>query len=206
MAVNFASVAVRLALVLALVGLWLFSYPERSYACSCVDPGSPSEALERSGAVFVGRVVSLDRSHVKLWSADPIIVEFDVETVWKGPAYRTIFLTTAVSEGSCGYTFDEGFEYLVYSWNGSEVNWCSRTRPLSQAAYDLAELGPGQAPPEGTTGPTPAVTERPPPPTPVIPEQPAGGGCGPSPHADGLQVVGLMAGVAWLGLRKRRSR
>ena len=190
MALNFSSIAMCLALALA--ALWLVSYPERSYACYCMPTGLPSEGLAESATVFAGRVVSIDRRQVKNSSADPLIVEFDVKTVWKGPANRTIFLKTPVSGVSCGYSFDEGVEYLVYSWNGREVYWCSRTRPLSEAAYDLAELGPGRVLAQNTATPTPVITE-----------QPAGGGCGPSPHADGLLLLAPLVGIVWLGLRKR---
>ena len=206
MTLNFASIAMRLALVLVLAGLWLLFQAAPSHACSCITPGSPSEELAKSAVVFAGTVVSLDRSLVKSSSLDPVIVEFDIKTVWKGqPAHRMMEFTTPESSASCGYSFVEGVEYLVYSRNGLEVSLCSRTRPLSQAAGDLAELGQGQPPTEGTTAPTPAVTEQPPPPTPVAPGQPVGGGCGPSPHSDGLLMAGLVVGIAWLGLGKRRS-
>ena len=194
MAVAFASIALRLALVLPLVGLWFVSHPGQSYACSCIDPGSPSEELADSVVVFAGRAVSIDRSLVSGSSLDPIIVEFYVHTVWKGPASQVTHLTTAAFESSCGYSFEEGGEYLVYSWNGWEVSLCSRTRPLSQAAYDLGELGPGQTPTQGTTGLKPDVLDP-----------RADGGCGPSPGADGLPLAWLVAGIAWLGLRKRSS-
>ena len=205
MALNFASTAIRLTLVLALVGLWLLLQPAPSHACSCAYPYTPSEALERSAAVFTGTVVSIDGSTDNQTGLSPITVEFDVSTVWKGPVQRTKRMRTPGVNNSCHFPFQEGVEYLVFSLGGSNVDWCSPVRPLSAAADDLAELGQGEAPAEGTTAPTPVVTEQPPPPTPVDPEQPAGGGCGPSPQADGLLVAGLVVGVAWLGLRKRRS-
>ena len=180
--------------LLLLIAVWMAWPMNRIYACSCVDPGSAPEALERSGAVFAGRVVSMEVNRNVASSADPVTVEFDVKTVWKGPVERTIHLTTAVFGVSCGYTFAIGVEYLVYSWNGSEVNLCSRTKPLWEARDDLSELGDGQPL-------APSVTPH----TPGGPGQPAGGGCGPSPHTDGLLLAGLIVGVAWFGLRKRRS-
>lgn len=168
---------------------------EQSHACSCVPLGTPSEALERSGAVFAGRVVSMEVNRFMSSGADPVTIEFDVKTVWKGPVSRTMRLTTPVLEASCGYTFVIGVEYLVYSWDGSEVNLCSRTQPLWEARDDLTELGDGQPL-------APSVTPH----TPGGPGAQTGGGCGPSPGVDGLLAVGLVAGVAWFGLRKRRSR
>ena len=51
--------AVRLALVASLFGLWLFTGVGRSYACSCVEPDPPAEALANSTVVFAGRVVAI---------------------------------------------------------------------------------------------------------------------------------------------------
>ena len=196
MGLSFAHVLLRLAPVLALVGLWIVSYPGQSYACSCAYPGLPSEALERSAAVFAGRVVSTDNSLVNQRSFGAITVEFDVSTVWKGPVQKTMRIATPDINNSCHFPFQVDAEYLVYSLNGLDANWCSPIRPLAEVADDLAVLGEGQVLSQ-TTGATA--------PTPEAPEQPAGGGCGPSPHADVLLVAGLVVGLAWLGLGKRNS-
>ena len=180
---------VPVVLAILIAGLWVIAQPGRSYACSCIDPGSPSEALERSAAVFAGRVVSIDDRLALGSSLDPLIIKFDVETVWKGSLHQQIELRTAFDSASCGYSFVEGVEYLVYSHNGSEASLCSRTRPLSEAADDLAELGPGRTAPESGT-----------PPTPASPETPPGGGCGPSAGGDGLLAAGLGLIIALLGL------
>ena len=186
-----------MALIVLLIGVWLTTHPERSYACSCVTPGSPSEELAKSTAVFMGQVVSVrefDRGNDIMSSLDPTTVEFEVATIWKGPSYETMFLTTARFGASCGFTFIEGEEYVVYSRDGSTVSLCSRTRPLSEAPHDLAELGKGQVPTLGTTAPTPDLSEY-----------QTGGGWGLWPHTTVVLVVGLMVGIAWLGLRKQRS-
>lgn len=184
---------ISIALVMLLVGLWIIAQPGRSHACSCIEPGTPSEALEGSAAVFSGRVVAIDDRLALGSSLDPLIVEFDVDTVWKGSLRQRIQLKTASDSASCGYSFVEGVEYLVYSRNGSEASLCSRTRPLSKAGDDLAELGPGQAVPQSEPAPTSAS-----------PETPAGGGCGPPAGGDGLLLAGVVIGLAWLGFVKRR--
>ena len=185
---------ILIVLVLLIIGLWIILQPGRSYACSCIEPGSPTEALERSAAVFAGRVVSMEVSRVLKSGTDPVAVEFNVKTIWKGPADRTIRLTTPVFEASCGYSFNIGVEYLVYSRNGSEVSLCSRTKPLWEARDDVAELGQGQTLAPSTT-----------PHTPGGPGGQTGGGCGPSAGGDGLLAAGMLVGLAWLGFGKRRA-
>ena len=222
MALKPASITMRLALALALAGLWLALSPGESHACSCAYPGTPSKALERSKAVFAGRVVSIEpRANRTGWNS--ITIEFDVSTVWKGPNQQTMRMASPGINNSCHFPFEEGVEYLVYSLNGLEVNWCSPVRPLSEADADLDELGPGQTPPGEAPESSPVSPEQPaagadldelgpgqtppgeaPAPSPVSPEQPVGGGCGPSPRPDGLLLAGLVAGLAGLGLGRHR--
>ena len=217
MALHSGSLVLRAALIVPLISLWILLHPEQSYACSCVTPGSPSEEMDTSAAVFMGRVVSVrefERDDGLMSSADPTTIEFAVSTVWKGPSYETMFLTTARSDSSCGFTFVEGEQYVVYSRDGSTVSLCSRTRSLSAAQHDLAELGKGQVPNPGTIAPTPVSVapkaefgKEPVPPGTTVPRSDSSTSwqtwaiIGPTV----LLVVGLMIGAAWLGLRRRRS-
>ncbi len=191
-----AGLATRcLVLIALMIGLWVFVGPERSHACYCVPRGTPSEALAESAAVFAGKAVSvreLDRGDGIVSSLDPTTIEFEVATVWKGRVNQTMRLTTARGGASCGFSFDEGVEYIVYSENGSTVTWCSLTKPLSAAGADLAELGEGKMLTQG--GVTRARNG---------PGQGAGGGCGASPHSTDLLFAGVLVGVAWLAVRKR---
>lgn len=229
---SLASVAIRLALILPLIGLWVLMHPEPSYACSCVPDAPPREALANSAVVFKGTVVSVreyERDDDLLSSTDPTTVEFDIQTVWKGTVSQPMFLTTRRWSESCGYPFVEGVTYVVYSRDGSTVSLCSRTRPLSEATDDLAELGPGQIPESDAATPKPETSERqrvePATLTPVpsedqlpvsptspanLPEEqpvepPASSGCGRFTHTSDLSVVGLMAGIAWITLRRRSA-
>ena len=226
------SVAIRLVLILTLIGLWILTHPEPSYACTCVPPDPPKEALAKSAVVFMGTAVSVrefERDDGLLRSTDPTTVEFNVRTVWKGTVSQPMFLTTRRWSESCGYPFVEGVTYVVYSRDGLTVSLCSRTRPFSEATDDLIELGQGQVPTSDTTTPKPEVSERqpvePPTSTPVpsenqLPESPtstagmpedqpaespASGGCGRSTDTSDPSVVGLMAGIAWIALRRRSA-
>ena len=211
--------ATRAFLIASLVGASLMMAPGPALACSCVRPGTPSEELAKSAVVFAGKALSVreyERKGDIVSGMDPTTVEFEVSRIWKGDSYQTVYLATARSGASCGFTFVEGEDYLVYSVNGTQVSLCSRTRELSRAAEDLSVLGEGSSPPAGTIGPIPIVPDLSEIVLPVRPEEPArqapgpsdsngrGAGCSLGSQVADVSIVGLMAGVAWLGLRRRR--
>ena len=158
---------VSLALLVGV--LWFLGNPERVYACKCAQPGTPSEELEKFPAVFVGRVVSVRHSYdpdaASVSPEDRTTVGFEVSAVWKGTVHEDMYVTTPPTGGSCGVTFIEGEEYIVYGYDsnyddgGYTVGICSRTDLLGQAQADLDSFGEGHAPQAGTGGPAP---EQPP--------------------------------------------
>lgn len=165
-----AVVPVRVVSIALLVGvLWLLGNTGQAYACSCVEPGSPLEELETSAAVFAGQVVSVegvfDPDAAPYSPEDRTTVEFEVSAVWKGVVHERMYVTTRPDGASCGFTFVEGEEYVVYAHDSAEVDGgygvylCSRTALLSQAQPDLDALGEGDAPQAGIGGPAP---EQPP--------------------------------------------
>lgn len=185
--------AIRTISILALVALWLLASEEPSQACSCASPGSPSESLADATEVFQGVVTSIDayeRGDGTWGSADPVTVEFDVNTVWKGRVSRSITITTVRDDVSCGFEFDWGAEYVVYSYKGS-TGLCSRTHEVGEVGYnDREELGPGRAP--GTTIATPT------------PDPTAVGGCGRAAAGADIWWAALAVGAAWVGRARRR--
>jgi hypothetical protein len=111
---------------------------QRTMACLCGSPGSPSEELQRNDAVFSGEVISRGFKSAK--------VEFNVEKSWKGPRARKISLKYIGS--GCNYPFVVGKKYLVYA-RGKEIletDVCTRTKDLDKASDDLKELGEGKEP------------------------------------------------------------
>ena len=158
---------VSLALIVSV--LWFFGNPEQVYACSCAQPGTPSEELEKSSAVFAGRVVSIrhsfDPDAASVSPEDRTTVGFEVNAVWKGTVYEDMYITTPPTGGSCGLTFVEGEEYIVYAHDSAygddsyTVGICSRTALLGQALDDIDALGEGQAPLAGTGGSAPEEPE-----------------------------------------------
>ena len=193
---TFRMVFLRLLLILLLVGLLPFVQPIETFACSCLPPEPPLEALKESAAVFVGEVVSISDTEPSHGSySGNVAAEFSVTTVWKGPVGKTIQITTPADGPACGYGFSEGIQYLVYAYGALEsrdfrTSLCSRTRPLSSATEtDLLELGEGRNPTMAAPGAS---------------ENEAVWGCRQSPGSADLPIVGLMVGIAWFGLRKRR--
>ncbi|WP_409973740.1 hypothetical protein [Bacillus sp. Bva_UNVM-123] len=131
----------------------LFNYlPNTSFACDCVEPYPVKDELNRSSAVFSGKVVKIeDENKNKLFqsSADPIAVQFEVKETWKGLNQKQILVYTERSSASCGYEFDLNNEYLVFAMEVDgqlKVSLCSRTKLLSAAASDFQELGKGEKP------------------------------------------------------------
>ena len=127
-------------------------------ACSCL-PTTPQQSLQNSEAVFSGRVVDVtEQSPAERRpgrrNEDPnflngVKVTFEVSEVWKGNSERRLVVTTSDSSASCGYSFQEGQEYLVYASEEDaqlKTGLCSGTKRLSDARADLAVLGEGETP------------------------------------------------------------
>lgn len=171
--------------------------------CECGESISTDERLKEASAVFLGRVT---RMHFEDWpfdidSADvppdePLTVEFSVHTVWKGEVPQTMRLTTARSAG-CGYPFDNHLDYIVYAdgeQGALEVRACSQTKPHTEAREDIEALGEGYAPEP--------VEKR------VIKPATLGSGCNANTETVRAEsaswLLGLIAGIAWVGVRKKR--
>lgn len=124
-------------------------------ACDCVPSGSPIQEADASESVFVGKVETIEQGK------ENYVVVLKVSKRWKGDLSPEITVYTPLHEASCGFKFEKGKEYLVYSKkeNGLPmVTICSRTKLLSQAQEDLDELnkrvfmmtGPVQEPSNGS--------------------------------------------------------
>ena len=228
MSIRSGLVFLSVVLVVLLAGLLSFLLPEKSYACSCVCPGSPTEELEKSAAVFSGTVKSTTPSSSEHLT---LTAEIEVNAVWKGPLYQTMYVSASNPRQGpvCGMHFVEGAQYIfyaVYEIQGSDyspdwwVNRCTLTSPITGADYILDELGEGQAP--IVAPPTSAPTPVPPSPTPdsttkpvkdppptststrATPTQGSGGACTTSPNKADLSVAALIVGIVGLSLGRRR--
>jgi len=124
---------------LALIGFLMNAAP--AAACSCTGPGTPLEELAQRDAVFSGRVLFI--TPVDDYDIDASIL---VYSVWKGTPAGVITVRTSAESAMCGFFFEVGSEYLIYAndmidpahlWTDN----CQRSVRLSQAEFDLAELG-----------------------------------------------------------------
>ena len=131
--------------------------PAKGYACSCVAPGAVQEELERSDAVFKGKVIGIvdaKENSTMQSSADSIAFIIKVDEIWKGINQAELVIYTERDSASCGFNFMEGHEYLIYASKSEDdlrVSLCSRTTDLASAASDLAILGKGTEPTEQVT-------------------------------------------------------
>jgi hypothetical protein len=76
-------------------------------ACSCLQPGTPTDEMARADAVFSGKVTEIIRpSHVQFYG--PVKVQFEVSEEWKGNLTRRLMIVTAIDSAGCGYEFEKG--------------------------------------------------------------------------------------------------
>lgn len=113
-----------------------------AYACSCMMPKPPQEALGESAAVFQGTVAGVRESE-----QDGYIVTFSVEGSWKGVDKASVEVSTARDSAACGIAFETGKTYLVYAHAQEDgslgTGLCSRTHEIVDATADedVAALG-----------------------------------------------------------------
>jgi len=121
-----------------------------AFACECLQPKPPIQALNESKAVFSGTVTAIKSGDSGKTAT------IDVERAWKGISNDTVTVITGLGDADCGFPFQEGKEYLVYSHDVEGplyASACSRTTPLSEAQEDLKVLGVGYVPIQDTSGP-----------------------------------------------------
>ena len=127
-------------------------------ACSCLapEPGvslktQVREAKSSATAIFTGKVVSMRFSDEKT-DGKPVTMyaKIAVTHSWKGPVTAFIEVETANICCLCGYTFEDGKSYIIYS-NSTEptslsVSSCSRTSQIVGKSSDEKYLGKARKP------------------------------------------------------------
>ena len=118
--------------------------PSRADACTCVTGIPLCESVWMNDVAFSGEVLSVGRiSNPTGELSGSVRVRFRVFESWRSKVPDEVEVKTGLGGGDCGYTFMKGMTYLVYAdsrTGGLRTSICSRTRPLSQAAEDIAYL------------------------------------------------------------------
>jgi len=119
---------------------------EPAQACSCAAPVGPADGLNRSTAVFRGRVSEISRpfwDRLGLTNSGGYRVTFEVVKRWKGAPVTTVELATRLTGEACGFPFEEKKEYLVYVVAKPEdlqTGICTGTKNIGDAAHEMTIL------------------------------------------------------------------
>lgn len=116
----------------------LLCAPRLADACTCMSAEGPGDAFTRAKVVFVGTVGAVNRIQDDLHETT-----FAVEEVFRGKPGKTAVVASRWNGGSCDYAvFTAGTRMLIYAIGDAKlyVSACSGTKPLAQAADDLAYL------------------------------------------------------------------
>ena len=119
---------------------------EPAYACSCMAPATAAEALQKSSAVFRGRVVKIYRSfldRVGITSTAGHRVQFEITKQWKGASSKSTVVITRLTGEACGFPFEEKKEYLVYvvtEPKDIQTGICTGTKNIAEAEQEMKQL------------------------------------------------------------------
>ncbi len=135
-----------------------------AYACTC-GPMTPQEQMQRSDAVFVGKVISIESTQRAIDNGGAYIEQdylVEVLSTYKGVETQQVhvflaagFMTAdgSIITSSCDRPgFTEGETYFIYATRDGQSRLeasngtCSRTGLVSFAADDITQLGPGRTP------------------------------------------------------------
>jgi hypothetical protein len=125
----------RLAVALALAAAIPALSIRPAWACSCAQ-STPRQIASRADAVFTGTVASTPRVTGQI-----VTVDFEVDTVYKGPPGPRITVGTNPQGSACGLVFRPNVRYTVFAFRdhgGLSANLCS---PPVRGAIDPQRYG-----------------------------------------------------------------
>ena len=127
---------------LIIIGLLVLVNIQLVDACSCAQL-SLDEYINEADLIFVGKATRISKPFITIDPTEAVKVSLDVTRAYKGDVGKEITIETPQDSASCGYSFEEGGEYLVYGTkeNGiTSTNLCSGTKNLRDADVDLSKL------------------------------------------------------------------
>ena len=93
-------------------------------ACTCIEEHisldkKVTKAFEESELVIIGKVIEIKEYQSyppKTYTGDPIAYTFEIEKIFKGvKTASTVTIISSRDGASCGYRFNKGESYLVFS-------------------------------------------------------------------------------------------
>src|SRR5687768_9647868 len=134
----------RLCSTVFLCAFSLLAAPSAAAACSCITGIPICQTFWRTPAVFSALALEVRPAGDAVPDRMPNrVVRLQVEQSWRGGVSGIIEAHIGAGGGDCGSDFTPGVRYLVFADHrdgGLFVSICNRTRPLSDAADDLAYL------------------------------------------------------------------
>jgi hypothetical protein len=112
--------------------------PAIAHACTCTGVVPSSASFRASAAVFVGKVVRIDKQTAVAFDGN---TTFDVLHVFRGRLERQAVMLPG--GGTCSEPFEVGQTWLVYAFDSGgalTTNRCTRSRLRDEAAQDIAYL------------------------------------------------------------------
>jgi hypothetical protein len=106
-----------------------------AWACSCAQ-STPRQVAARSDAVFTGTVASAPRV-----TGQTVTVDFEVDTVYKGPSGPRLTVTTNAQGSACGVTFLPNLRYTVFAFQQNGVLSANLCSPPVHGAIDPQRYG-----------------------------------------------------------------
>jgi hypothetical protein len=122
-------------------------------ACSCAGPIPVCSVYWKTDVLFLGHVVQIehvynespeekivDGKKMTLIGPGQNLVHFEVTKSYRGASGRQVVVHTNDQGSACGYAFEQGRDYLVYGYSGSNgelsTSHCTRTHEVSSSAAD----------------------------------------------------------------------
>ena len=105
----------------------------KSFACSC-NKVNIKKSYKQSSFIFIGKVISVEEVKLKhkvhrenkeyFIESDKDVYTFEIEIIFKGEKkVKKINISTNPDSTNCGYHFEKGKKYLVYSFKTDlEIN------------------------------------------------------------------------------------
>jgi len=115
-------------------------------ACTCAAPATAAAGLQRSVAVFRGKVTAIHRPFWDwrgLSTSGSQRVSFEVSKQWKGPPATNVDVTTRLSGEACGFPFAKNHEYLVCVVSEPkdlQTGICTGTKNVNEAGQEMRQL------------------------------------------------------------------